>query len=56
MMYQPVPGSDCAGHSTQTDIQDLNKVNQLKYLGSTVANDNKMDDEIISRMLYYYLN
>ena len=50
MMYQPVPGSNCEGEIIKINNQDLNIVSQFKYLGSTVANNNKMDDELRSRM------
>lgn len=50
MMYQPVPGSNTEGLNIRIDNQDLNRVSHFKYLGSTVSDTNKLDEELKSRM------
>ena len=50
MMYQPIPGSNSEGEIIKINNQNLNKVSQFKYLGSTISNNNKLDDELRSRM------
>ena len=49
MLYQPAPGSD-DGQSTYIDNEQLASVHKFKYLGTTVMNNNKMDEELDTRM------
>ena len=42
VIYQPPPES----HDIQTENQVLTQVNKFKYLGSTVANKNRLDAEL----------
>jgi len=48
-MYQPVPGSNTEGLNIRIDNQILNRVSHFKYLGSTVSDKNKLDEELKSR-------
>lgn len=50
MMYQPLPGSTETGQPINIEDQELCNVSKFKYLGSTVMNNNKMDEEIATRM------
>ena len=45
VMYQTPPGSPDIGYDIQVEEQVLSQVNKFKYLGSTVANKNKLDAE-----------
>ena len=50
MLYQPAPGSDDEGQPIYIDNEQLASVHKFKYLGSTVMNNNKMDEELNTRM------
>ena len=43
MMYQPPPGRHDVGENISIDGENLNIVNNFKYLGSTITNNNKLD-------------
>ena len=49
-LYQPAPRAHDSGDSICIDNEDLANVNKFKYLGSTVMCNNKMDEEIHTRM------
>ena len=50
MLYQPTPGVHDTGQSIYINNEELASVNKFKYLGSTVMSNNKMDEEINTRM------
>lgn len=52
MLYQPAPGSHDNNQSRPIYInnEELTSVHKFRYLGSTVMNNNKMDEEIKTRM------
>jgi hypothetical protein len=50
MMHQPVPGSNDDVQPIYIEDQELTKVSKFKYLGSTMMNNNKMDEELNTRM------
>lgn len=50
MMYQPLAGPYDTGQDIRIDDQQLAKVSKFKYLGSTVMNSNKMNEEIKTGM------
>ncbi len=50
MLFQPTPGVLDAGQSIYINNEELASVEKFKYLGTTVMNNNKMDDEINTRM------
>jgi len=49
-VYQPAPGSTTTGQPIKIQDQELCNVRQFKYLGSTVMNNNRIDEDIITRM------
>ena len=50
MLYQPVPGLHDDGLPIYIDNEELASVQKFKYLGSTVMSNNKMDEELNTRM------
>ncbi|CAM1332801.1 Uncharacterised protein at_DN1484 [Pycnogonum litorale] len=46
MMFQPSPGTDGTYQPIQVQGEDLAAVKEFKYLGSTVAYNNKLDAEL----------
>ena len=50
MLYHPAPGSDDGGQSIYINNEQLASVYKFKYFGSTVINNNKMDEEFGPRM------
>ena len=50
ILYQPAPGSDDEGQSVYINNEQLASVHKFKYLRSTVTNNNKMDEELDTRM------
>jgi len=45
MLYQPVLGNDDEAQTIYINNEQLASVHKFKYLGSTVMNNNKMDEE-----------
>jgi len=50
MMYQPPPGEHDEGEKIDIDGEILNTVKSFKYLGSTITNNKKLDQELQLRM------
>ena len=50
-MYLPPLGCHGIGHDIQIESQVFTQVNKFKYLGSTVANHNKLDAELDTQPL-----
>lgn len=50
MVHQPPLKHHDKGKEIHIDDQKLAKVSEFKYLGSTVTNNNMMDEEINTRM------
>jgi len=50
MMYQPSPREHDEGEKISIDGEILNTVNNFKYLGSTMTNNNKFAQELQLRM------
>lgn len=46
MMFQPSPGSDSTHQPIQVEGEDLATVKEFKYLGATVAFNNRLDAEL----------
>ena len=50
MLYQPAPGGNDDGQSIYINNEQLASAHKFKYLGPTVMNNNKMDEELDTRM------
>ena len=49
ILYQPAPGSNDEGQSIYINNKQLASAHKFMYLGSTVMNNNKMDEELDTR-------
>ena len=50
MLYQPASGNNDEGQSIYINNEQLASAHKFKYLGSTVMNNNKIDEELDTRM------